>query len=66
MEILPVPSIPNMKLEKHIVQRRVDLLATEGVHFKPGTEIGRDISAMDLREQFDAIVDPEKMLGPEA
>ena len=48
--------IPNMKLEKHLVQRRVDLLATEGVQFRPGTEIGRDISAMDLREQFDAIV----------
>jgi len=42
--------IPNMKLEKHVVQRRIDLLATEGVNFKPGTEIGRDISPMDLRE----------------
>lgn len=48
--------IPNMKLEKHIVQRRVDLLAAEGVVFKTSTEIGRDISASDLREEFDAII----------
>lgn len=48
--------IPNMKLEKHIVQRRIDLLAVEGVQFRTNTEIGRDISAMDLREQYDAIV----------
>ena len=36
--------IPNMKLEKErVVQRRVDLLATEGVTFKTSTEIGKDI-----------------------
>jgi len=48
--------IPNMKLEKHIVQRRVDLLADEGVEFVVETEIGKDIPASQLMEEFDAIV----------
>lgn len=48
--------IPTMKLEKHIVQRRVDLLAAEGVKFVTNTEIGKDISARELQEQFDAVV----------
>ena len=48
--------IPNMKLEKSIVQRRVDLLADEGVEFVVNTEIGKDISVTELRERFDAVV----------
>jgi len=48
--------IPNMKLDKSIVQRRVDLLAEEGVKFITNTEIGVDISAMKLKEEFDAVV----------
>ncbi|MBV7334918.1 glutamate synthase subunit beta [Chloroflexi bacterium TSY] len=48
--------IPNMKLEKHVVQRRVDLMAEEGVEFRTSCEIGKDISATELREQYDAIV----------
>ncbi|WP_281884455.1 glutamate synthase subunit beta [Paenibacillus sp. YYML68] len=48
--------IPNMKLDKSYVQRRVDLLAAEGVTFVTGTEIGKDIPAAQLQEQFDAIV----------
>ncbi|CAG7651102.1 Glutamate synthase [NADPH] small chain [Paenibacillus solanacearum] len=48
--------IPNMKLDKKYVQRRVDLLAAEGVTFVTGTEIGKDISASKLKEEFDAIV----------
>ncbi|WP_237228511.1 glutamate synthase subunit beta [Rubinisphaera sp. JC750] len=48
--------IPNMKLEKQIVQRRVDLLAAEGVEFVTGTEVGKDISAKELKEKFDAII----------
>jgi glutamate synthase (NADPH) small chain len=48
--------IPNMKLDKALVQRRVDLLQNEGVIFKPNTDVGRDISAKQLLEQFDAIV----------
>ncbi len=48
--------IPNMKLDKEkVVQRRVNLLADEGVIFKTGIEIGKDISATQLQEDFDAI-----------
>ena len=48
--------IPNMKLEKSIVQRRVDLMSAEGIEFQVNTEIGRDISASQLRDDFDAAV----------
>ncbi|MEQ9069391.1 MAG: glutamate synthase subunit beta, partial [Gimesia chilikensis] len=46
--------IPNMKLEKWIVQRRVDLLADEGVEFITNTSIGVDITADQLMKDFDA------------
>jgi glutamate synthase (NADPH/NADH) small chain len=48
--------IPNMKLDKSVVQRRIDLLAQEGVRFVPNTAIGIDIPATKLHEDFDAIV----------
>ena len=48
--------IPNMKLEKHVVQRRVDLMAAEGVSFVTNTAIGTDISAQQLRDETDAVV----------
>ena len=48
--------IPNMKLEKWIVERRVELLAEEGVKFQTNTEIGKDISAKQLTDDFDAVV----------
>lgn len=48
--------IPNMKLDKSQVQRRVDLLAKEGVVFKTNTNVGKDISAQQLMAEFDAIV----------
>ncbi|WP_058301405.1 glutamate synthase subunit beta [Gorillibacterium timonense] len=48
--------IPNMKLEKEVVQRRVDLLAAEGVQFITGTEIGKDIPADQLKAEYDAVV----------
>ena len=48
--------IPNMKLEKWMVQRRVDLLAEEGVQFRTNTEVGVDVPAADLRHIFDALV----------
>jgi glutamate synthase (NADPH/NADH) small chain len=48
--------IPNMKLEKWIVERRVRLLEEEGITFKPNTEIGKDISADQLKADNDAIV----------
>lgn len=48
--------IPNMKLEKKTVQRRVDLLEAEGVVFVTNTEIGRDLAVWQVRAHHDAIV----------
>ncbi len=48
--------IPNMKLDKSVVQRRVDIMAAEGIQFVTSTEIGKDLSAKKLAEDVDAIV----------
>ncbi len=48
--------IPNMKLDKAVVQRRVDLLAQEGVVFVPNTEVGRAFPAEQLLRDFNAVV----------
>jgi len=49
--------IPNMKLDKKkVVQRRVDLLAAEGVKFITKTEVGKDYPAEKLLKEFDAVV----------
>jgi glutamate synthase (NADPH/NADH) small chain len=48
--------IPNMKLEKKLVDRRVKLLADEGVGFVVNTEIGKDIPADQLLRDFEAVV----------
>ena len=48
--------IPNMKLDKDVVQRRVDLLAEEGIEFKTNIEVGKDITSDELKSNFDAVV----------
>ena len=48
--------IPNMKLDKSIVQRRIDIMAAQGITFQTNTEIGKDISSELLLESFDAVV----------
>jgi glutamate synthase (NADPH/NADH) small chain len=48
--------IPNMKLDKKIVQRRIDLLAAEGVKFITNADVGDGTPAAKLKEEFDAIV----------
>jgi glutamate synthase (NADPH/NADH) small chain len=48
--------IPNMKLEKELVQRRVDLMAAAGVNFVTNTEVGVNYPVEQLRMEFDAIV----------
>jgi glutamate synthase (NADPH) small chain len=48
--------IPNMKLDKGLVQRRVDLLGQEGVTFVTNTEVGKNYPAKKLLEEFDAAV----------
>ena len=47
--------IPEFKLEKELVQRRVDQMSAEGVTFKTSVYVGKDIHADRLRERFDAI-----------
>lgn len=48
--------IPDFKLEKWVVARRVELMEAEGVEFKTQTEVGVDISGTELKEQYDAVV----------
>jgi glutamate synthase (NADH) len=49
--------IPNMKLDKNVVQRRVNLMADEGVKFRPGVFVGdNDITLNSLRAENDAVV----------
>ena len=62
--------IPNMKLEKKIVQRRVDLMTEEGVTFVTGADVGNTTSAQSLLDEFDAVVlccgasNPRNLTGP--
>ncbi|CAH1997917.1 unnamed protein product [Acanthoscelides obtectus] len=48
--------IPTMKLSKTVVQRRVDLLTAEGITFKTNVNVGKDISAKELSEEYDAVI----------
>jgi len=48
--------IPNFKLEKKVVERRVKLMEAEGIVFKPSTNVGFDVTIDALREQFDAVL----------
>jgi glutamate synthase (NADPH/NADH) small chain len=48
--------IPDFKMEKWVLDRRIDLLEAEGITFETGYDIGRDVQAEQLRERFDAVV----------
>jgi glutamate synthase (NADPH/NADH) small chain len=48
--------IPQFKLEKHIIDRRLEQMSAEGVRFVTGVEVGKSVSVEDLRRDFDAIV----------
>lgn len=48
--------IPNMKLEKHVIDRKVGIMKEEGVEFVTNADVGRDIKAADLLKQYDRIV----------
>lgn len=47
--------IPNMKLDKKVIARRRKLMEDEGVIFRTGCDIGRDLTFGELRESFDAV-----------
>jgi glutamate synthase (NADPH) small chain len=48
--------IPDFKLEKHVIDRRVRLMEQEGIIFRTNAHIGVNISARHLKEEFDAVV----------
>ncbi len=48
--------IPNMKLEKSLIDRRVRLMEAAGVTFVVNTDVGKDVTAAELKSTFDAIV----------
>lgn len=52
---LLVNGIPAFKLEKHVVERRIDLLARRGVEFRLGVKVGWDVSFEALQAKYDAI-----------
>ncbi|TNF37108.1 MAG: glutamate synthase subunit beta [Deltaproteobacteria bacterium] len=48
--------IPDFKIEKHVIDRRVALMRTEGVTFRTGVNVGADVSWSELKVQHDAVV----------
>lgn len=48
--------IPDFKLSKTIIDRRLEIFVDEGINFKPNTTVGVDITKEQLLEQFDAVV----------
>ncbi|MDE2413051.1 MAG: glutamate synthase subunit beta [Sphingomonadales bacterium] len=64
--------IPDFKMEKHLINRRMVQMEAEGVSFRTSTEVGVNISVDSLKENFDAIVlaggaeDPRKLEIPGA
>jgi glutamate synthase (NADPH/NADH) small chain len=47
--------IPDFKMEKHYIDRRIEQMQAEGVTFRPNTHVGEDISAAELLSGFDAV-----------
>ena len=48
--------IPNMKLEKPVVLRRLDRMTAEGITFRTGVDVGKDITPEELLQNYDAVV----------
>jgi glutamate synthase (NADPH/NADH) small chain len=48
--------IPNMKLDKGLIMRRIEIMKSEGVAFRTSTAIGSDVPAKDLLKDFDAVL----------
>lgn len=48
--------IPNMKLDKSVIDRRVKLMEAEGVVFQTGVDVGKDRKASQIRKEFDRVV----------
>jgi len=48
--------IPNFKMEKHLIDRRLEQMTAEGVEFRPNSHVGGNVPVEDLRREFDAIL----------
>lgn len=48
--------IPDFKLDKQVLDRRIELMVQEGIHFQINTNIGEDIATEQLKEDFDAVL----------
>ena len=48
--------IPNMKLEKHIIERKVKIMEEEGVSFLTGVNVGMDVKAAKLLKDYDRVI----------
>lgn len=48
--------IPNMKLEKHIIDRKLDVMKEEGVQFVVNSNVGAEVKAKDILKDYDAVV----------
>lgn len=47
--------IPDFKLEKRLIDRRINIFEKEGIKFVTGVDVGNDLSVSDLKERFDSI-----------
>lgn len=48
--------IPNMKLEKHVIERKVDVMKAEGVEFRTNVNVGKDVKAEQLLKEYDRVI----------
>ncbi len=48
--------IPDFKMEKNVIDRRLEVMEKEGIQFKTGVHIGVDVDAKDLEKEYDALV----------
>ena len=48
--------IPDFKLDKSVIDRRIEVLEQEGIDFKTNIEVGKDIEASELKNAYDAVV----------
>ncbi len=48
--------IPNMKLDKSIIDRRIRLMEESGIHFVYGVDVGRDITGSELEKEYDGVI----------
>jgi glutamate synthase (NADPH) small chain len=48
--------IPDFKMEKHLIDRRMAQMSIEGVEFRPNVEVGKDVAAEEILSEYDAVV----------